>query len=105
MVVSKCPICQQFLVGFQWTKTAKGKNWLKKGDEWHNCPSKKLKKKTASKNFKLTGYGVSIIPLDFDSNEPGFYCTGCEPGHKLESPVPDKCDQCNKPTGVTLYRP
>lgn len=37
--MAKCPICKQYLIGFNWTKTKNGKNWLKNNSgEWHDCP-------------------------------------------------------------------
>lgn len=61
MVVSKCPICNEALVGYAWTKTPKGKNWLKKGDTWHDCPKKQFKRKTARYNQKITeDYGPMV---------------------------------------------
>jgi len=59
-MVTKCPICEQFLVGFNWTKTAKGKNWLKKGDKWHDCPKNKSKKKSSEGNMKIVDYGPMV---------------------------------------------
>jgi len=37
--MAKCPVCKQYLAGFNWTKTKNGKNWLKNtSGEWHDCP-------------------------------------------------------------------
>ena len=99
MVVSKCPICNEFLVGFAWTKTAKGKNWLSHPQKgWHDCPSKKMAKKTAGKSRKLSAFSIS--PLDgFDSDETGFYCTN---GHFLGDKKP--CTVCGEGTNTTWFR-
>lgn len=108
MAVTKCPICQEFLVGFQWEKTSKGKNWLKnieKG-EWHDCPNKKFKKKTASKKGQTKIYSVNdapVLPEEYDSDKVGYYCTS---GHYLGGykDMPNKCPKCNKSTTVTEFR-
>ena len=55
MAVTKCPVCNGFLVGYKWEKTKTGKNWIKHPEKgWHDCPNKKFKKKTAGQNQKLT---------------------------------------------------
>lgn len=37
--MAKCPVCKQWLTGFNWAKTKNGKNWLKNNSgEWHDCP-------------------------------------------------------------------
>lgn len=109
MGVTKCPICQQFLVGFKWEKTAKGKNWLKHEEkgEWHNCPNKKLVKKTARKEGQQRIYnawgGAPVTSYEYDSDKSGYYCTG---GHYLGSykNMPPKCPTCNKSTSITEFR-
>jgi len=59
-MVTQCPICKAYLVGFNWTKTASNKNWIKHPDKgWHDCPKKSFKKKTASKSQKLTDINAS----------------------------------------------
>jgi len=76
LVVTKCPICNEFLVGYTWTKTKTNKNWLNHKEKgWHNCPNKKFKKKTAGKNKKLFGY-PEVTSYMYDSDKPGYYCTG-----------------------------
>ena len=102
MVVSKCPICNEFLVGYAWTKTAKGKNWLSHPQKgWHDCPNKKMVKKTAGKSRKITGFSPS--PEDgFDSDETGFYCTK---GHKLPYEYSgDACPKCGDTITTKWYR-
>jgi hypothetical protein len=108
MAVLKCPICNQFLVGFEWTKTAKGKNWLKHKEkgEWHDCPNKKLKKKTSTSpgQRKIWPQGSVFLPHQYDSNEPGFYCLTC--GHDLGGfeNMSDNCDACGRSTNQTEFR-
>lgn len=107
MAVVKCPICNQFLVGFEWTKTAKGKNWLKHKEkgEWHDCPNKKLKKKTSSSpgQRKIWPQGSAFLAGTYDSDEVGHYCDN---GHYLGGSrnLPDKCPVCKCSTTVTEFR-
>jgi hypothetical protein len=98
MTVVKCPICKGTLVGFAWTKTPKGKNWLKKGDKWHDCPNKKLSKKTAGKSSKV--FGFSISPASWDSEEAGYYCTN---GHFIGAfeGKDQHCHKCGTTTAAT----
>jgi len=56
--MAKCPICKQWLTGFNWTKTKNGKNWLKNNSgEWHDCP----KNQTFNKDVNLT-YNPTFPP-------------------------------------------
>ena len=109
MVVSECPICHKQLVGFQWAKTKNQKNWLKKGDEWHDCPNKKFTKKTAGKHKRLdfsqsrsSRWDFGIIPSKWDSDEGGYYC---QQGHfqaGLFSAIPNHCAVCGWGTAVVI---
>jgi hypothetical protein len=85
MAVLKCPICNQFLVGFEWTKTAKGKNWLKHKEkgEWHDCPNKKLKKKTSTSPGQRKIWPQGSVFLQNMS---------------------DNCDACGRSTNQTEFR-
>lgn len=58
--MAKCPICKQWLTGFNWAKTKNGKNWLKNNSsgEWHDCPKNQG---TFSKNIDLT-YNPTFPP-------------------------------------------
>jgi|APSaa5957512493_1039668.scaffolds.fasta_scaffold26206_2 hypothetical protein len=59
-MVTQCPICKEYLVGYNWTKTQSNKNWIKHKDKgWHNCPKKSFKKKTAGKSQKLTSFNAT----------------------------------------------
>jgi len=101
MGVLQCPICKEFLVGFTWTKTKTGKNWLKgKDDKWHDCPNKKLSKKTASAHKKKNKTGLDIYPK-FDSNDAGYYCTK---GHfqSTTSPLESHCPLCDTSLSVMM---
>jgi hypothetical protein len=105
MAVIQCPICKEFLVGYNWAKTKTGKNWLKnKDDTWHSCPNKKFAKKTASSHKKKYGrdaqQGLDLYPK-FDSNEAGYYCTH---GHFVSStpPLEKYCVVCDTPLSVML---
>ena len=61
MAVTKCPVCNGFLVGYRWEKTKTNKNWIKHPEKgWHDCPNKQFKKKTAGRSQKLTDYGPMI---------------------------------------------
>lgn len=47
--MAKCPVCKEYLTGFEWTKTKTGKNWLADtSGNWHDCPENvgKYQKKT-----------------------------------------------------------
>ena len=42
--MNKCPVCKQEVPGYNWTKTAKGKNWLQNSaGKWHSCPNNERK--------------------------------------------------------------
>lgn len=105
MAVTQCPICKEFLVGYKWTKTKTGKNWLAdKDNKWHDCPNKKFSKKTASKSKKLFNKnGPTLFPETYDAEITGFYC---RKGH-YQGPykqIPKYCDVCTTPTGILEYR-
>ncbi len=104
MVVSKCPICNEALVGYAWTKTPKGKNWLKKGDEWHDCPSKQFKKKTAGSNKKL--FGTAVLPESYDRKDVGYYCTaGHYQGNKFwEVNKISLCAKCGVSLAIVNFK-
>ncbi len=37
--MAKCPVCKQWLVGFNWTTTKNNKKWLRNSNgDWHDCP-------------------------------------------------------------------
>ena len=93
MAVTQCPICKEFLVGYNWTKTPKGKNWLQhKENGWHSCPKNKFAKKTASSSHGKKGaQGLDLFPK-WDSEDAGYYCTK---GH-LVSSTPTKDTHCPK---------
>ena len=101
MAVTQCPICKAFLVGYNWTKTKTGKNWIKhKEDGWHSCPNKKFAKKTASSHKKKGAVGLDLFPK-FDSNEAGFYCTRGHLVSKMHT-VEKYCPVCDTPLACTL---
>lgn len=105
MTVSQCPICKEFLVGYNWSKTPKGKNWLQHKEKgWHNCPKNKFVKKTASAHKKKGNkgeQGLDLFPKEWDSDEAGYYCTG---GHLVSTAADFKdkyCPVCDTPLSVT----
>jgi len=105
MAVTQCPICKEFLIGFKWTKTKTGKNWLAdKDNKWHDCPKKKFSKKTASKSKKFIKKGEqSILAESYDADITGYYC---RLGH-YQGPynqIPKYCDVCTTPTTCLEFR-
>lgn len=37
--MAKCPVCKEFINGYEWTVTKTGKKWLKSmNGQWHDCP-------------------------------------------------------------------
>jgi|TARA_B110000263_G_scaffold248585_1_gene263847 hypothetical protein len=103
MAVTQCPICKEFLVGYNWTKTPKGKNWLQhKENGWHSCPKNKFAKKTASSHGGKGGAngGLDLFPK-WDSEDAGHYCTR---GHLVSSgPTKDThCPKCDVSLGTTF---
>jgi hypothetical protein len=106
MAVSQCPICKEFLVGYNWSKTPKGKNWLQHKEKgWHNCPKNKFVKKTASahkKKGKKGEQGLDLFPKQWDSDEAGYYCSR---GH-FNSPTQPKenyCVVCDTPLTCMFF--
>jgi len=53
--LAKCPVCKQWLTGFNWTTTKNNKKWLKNSSgEWHDCPKNKGKYESNVKWIKLS---------------------------------------------------
>jgi len=79
--MAKCPVCKQYLIGFNWTKTKNGKNWLKNSSgEWHDCPKNQ-------KSFQKT-YGMEL-PYNPTFPPSFIFCGKCSALCK-----DDWCSQC-----------